>query len=83
MSRLVAAWDVEPGACLPDGRTVQAVRREPRRRVVTLTLETPTGLEWETWMGEAPLPITWQPGDPLPRRRPGAAWAALTRRLGL
>lgn len=78
-SVLVPAWHVEPGSRLADGRFVANVHHEPVRRVVGLTLECDGTVDHEVWMAEAPLDVAWRPGDPLPRRRPGAALAGLAR----
>lgn len=79
---LVRAWHVEPGSTLGDGRFVVQVRHEPVRRIVSLVLTRGDVVDHEVWMAEAPLEVAHQPGDPLPRRQPGAALAALGRFVG-
>lgn len=81
--RLVRAWCVVSGSRLGDGRIVTDVHREAVGRIVALTLHGPEGVDREVWLGEAPLPVEWQPGDKLPHRHPGAALGALIRRWGL
>jgi hypothetical protein len=80
--QVVDAWNLQPGAQLQDGRTVDNVQREPFLRTVALTTRGPEGLSWEVLVGAAPVPVLVRPDGPLPKRTPGEALMALVRRWG-
>lgn len=80
---LVQAWYLQPGYQLEDGARILNVHHEPDRQVLVLLMDVFGQTRRETWFAEAPLPVIWRPGDPLLRRRPGAVWAALCKKLGI